>query len=73
MPVEDTQSTNFITDSLQYGQVSSSAPIKPPHDLADTEEHEVAEVRPEQEDSEMLHRSTGKDKILDYGGTAAYI
>ncbi|KAJ7108090.1 hypothetical protein C8R44DRAFT_744052 [Mycena epipterygia] len=58
MPVEDTQSTNFImqnlpellfadvqTDSLQYGQVSSSAPIKPPHDLDDTETEKLKNMK----------------------------
>ncbi|KAJ7082330.1 hypothetical protein C8R44DRAFT_753812 [Mycena epipterygia] len=95
MPVEDAQSTNFImqnlpellftdvqTDSLQYGKVSSSASIKPPHnDLADTETEKPKGKKwqkstPEQEDSEMLRcsgQTTGQDKILDYGGTASYI
>ncbi|KAJ7127646.1 hypothetical protein C8R44DRAFT_733094 [Mycena epipterygia] len=92
MPVEDTQLTKFImknlpellfadvqTNSLQYGQVSSSAPIKPPHDLADTETEKLKSMKWQKSAQSKrtlrcyTNRSTGQNKILDYGGTAAYI
>ncbi|KAJ7123019.1 hypothetical protein C8R44DRAFT_735626 [Mycena epipterygia] len=70
------------SSGLKWPAMSSSALINPPHDdlaAMGTERPKSKKQQksaPEQEDSEMLRcfgQTTSKDKILDYGGTAAYI